>query len=187
MLSTFIDFCSGIGGGRLGLEKAGLKCLGFSDTSRLAIRTYQLMFETDSELNLGNLKRIKTDRLPLYDMLIAGFPCQTFSVMGRKEGFSDDRGQIIFHLSKIMRETQPKCFLLENVKGLVTHDKGNTIKVIVNELESSGYHVTYKVLTSLNYGVPQMRQRVYFVGVRKDLTDSLNDFVWPSEIPTPTL
>ena len=133
-ISTFFDFCSGIGGGRLGLEKVGLHCLGYSDTSRLAIRTYQLMHTTDNELSLGNLKRVKTDTMPAYDMLIAGFPCQTFSVIGRMDGFSDDRGQIIFHLSKILRETQPKCFLLENVKGLVTHDKGKTIKTIISEL-----------------------------------------------------
>ena len=100
-------------------------------------------------------------------MLIAGFPCQTFSVIGRKEGFSDDGGQIIFHLARILEETQPKCFLLENVKGLVTHDKGKTIKVIINELNRVGYDVTYKVLTSLEYGVPQMRQRVYFEASEK--------------------
>ena len=98
-ISTFLDFCSGIGGGRLGLERVGMRCLGFSDTSRLAIRTYQLMHNTENEINLGNLKRVKTEKLPNYDMLIAGFPCQTFSVIGRKDGFSDDRGQIIFHLS----------------------------------------------------------------------------------------
>lgn len=186
-LNTFIDFCSGIGGGRLGLEKVGMKCLGFSDTSRLAIRTYELMHSTEDELKLGNLKRIKTEKMPSYDMLIAGFPCQTFSVIGRKDGFSDDRGQIIFHLSKILRETQPKCFLLENVKGLVTHDKGATIKTILSELESAGYTVIYKVLTSLNYGVPQMRQRVYFVGVRKDIAESMDSFIWPQEIEIPSL
>jgi DNA (cytosine-5)-methyltransferase 1 len=145
------------------------------------------MHNTEDELKLGNLKRIKTEKMPSYDMLIAGFPCQTFSVIGRKDGFSDDRGQIIFHLSKILRETQPKCFLLENVKGLVTHDKGATIKTILAELESSGYAVAYKVLTSLNYGVPQMRQRVYFVGVRKDIVTSIDGFEWPREVEIPAL
>ena len=186
-IATFMDFCSGIGGGRLGLECVGMHCVGFSDTSRLAIRTYQLMHNTESELNLGNLKKVKTDEMPAYDMLIAGFPCQTFSVIGRKGGFSDDRGQIIFHLSKILRETKPKCFLLENVKGLVTHDNGKTIKTIVNELETSGYAVTYRVLTSLNYGVPQTRQRVYFIGVRKDIIPTMKDFLWPRELPVPAL
>ena len=186
-INSFLDLCSGIGGGRLGLENAGLKCIGYSDTSRLAVRTYQLMHNTENEISFFNLKKIKVEKLPPYDMLIAGFPCQTFSVMGRKDGFSDNRGQIIFHIARILKESQPKCFLLENVKGLVTHDKGATIKIILNELDDAGYRVTYKVLTSLDYGVPQMRQRVYFVGVRKDIADSLDDFEWPNPVPTPPL
>lgn len=186
-LSTFLDLCSGIGGGRLGLEKIGLKSIGYSDTSKLAIKTYKLMHDTADEPYYYNLKRIKTEKLPAYDMLIAGFPCQTFSVMGRKEGFSDDRGQIIFHIARILEETQPKSFLLENVRGLVTHDKGNTLKIIVEELNRVGYNVTYKVLSSIEYGVPQMRQRVYFVGIRKDLCKGLGDFEWPKPLEKPDL
>lgn len=186
-IKTFFDFCSGIGGGRLGLEKAGLSCVGRSETSRLADTTYKLMHNTDNDINYGNLKKLGRDKLPDFDMLIAGFPCQTFSVIGRKDGFSDDRGQIIFQLSRIMREMQPKCFLLENVRGLVTHDKGKTLKVIIEELENSGYYVTYKVLTSLEYGVPQMRQRVYFVGYRKDFKSNFEKFAWPDIIEKPCL
>lgn len=186
-ITTFLDLCSGIGGGRLGLELAGLKCVGYSDTSKLAVRTYNLMHDTDGEQYFYNLKRIKTENLPTYDMLIAGFPCQTFSVIGRKEGFSDDRGQIIFHLVRILEESKPKCFLFENVKGLVTHDKGNTLKIIINELNNAGYDVVYKVLTSLDYGVPQMRQRVYFVGIRKDLNVDINKFQWPKPVEKPPL
>ena len=186
-LNNFMDFCSGIGGGRLGLEQAGLKCVGYSDTARLAPITYNLMFDASTEKNYGNLKRIKTETLPKYDLLIAGFPCQTFSVIGRKDGFSDDRGQIIFHLARIIRETQPVCFLLENVKGLVTHDKGKTLQIILNELNNSGYDVTYKVLTSLDYGVPQMRQRVYFVGFKKSFQKPIESFEWPPPIEVPPL
>lgn len=186
-LNTFLDLCSGIGGGRLGLEQAGLKSIGYSDTSKLAVRTYTLMHDTKNEPYYYNLKKIKTEKLPAYDMLIAGFPCQTFSVIGRKKGFSDDRGQIIFHLARILRETQPKCFLLENVKGLVTHDKGNTIKIIINELNQAGYYVTYRVLTSLEYGIPQMRQRVYFVGIRKNLEKDISKFKWPKPVKKPPL
>ncbi len=186
-IKTFFDFCSGIGGGRLGLEKAGLSCVGRSETSRLADTTYKLMHNTDNDINYGNLKKLGRDKLPDFDMLIAGFPCQTFSVIGRKDGFSDDRGQIIFQLSRIMREMQPKCFLLENVRGLVTHDKGKTLKVIIEELENSGYYVTYKVLTSLEYGVPQMRQRVYFVGYRKDFKLNFEKFAWPDIVEKPCL
>ena len=179
MIETFFDFCSGIGGGRLGLEKAGLKCVGRSETSRLADITYKLMHNTDNEHNYGNLKKLGKENLPEFDVLIAGFPCQTFSVIGRQEGFSDDRGQIIFQLSRIMREMKPKCFILENVKGLVTHDGGKTIKRILAELSDSGYVTSYKVLTSLNYRVAQMRQRVYFVGFRKDLNLDYSKFNWP--------
>lgn len=186
-ISTFIDFCSGIGGGRLGLEQAGLKCVGYCDTSKLAVKTYELMHNTTNEQYFYSLKRIKCEKLPKYDMLIAGFPCQSFSVIGRKDGFSDDRGQIIFHIARILEESKPKCFLLENVKGLVTHDKGKTLKIIMEELNRVGYDVTYKVLTSLDYGVPQMRQRVYFVGVRKDLGISISDYLWPQPIKKPPL
>lgn len=186
-IQTFFDFCSGIGAGRLGLEQAGLKCVGYSDTARLAPVTYRLLHNADNEKNYGNLKRIKCETLPNFDLLIAGFPCQSFSVIGRKDGFSDDRGQIIFHLARILEETQPSCFLLENVKGLVTHDKGKTIQIIIDELNRVGYSVDYRILTSLNYGVPQMRQRVYFVGVRKDIADDISDFIWPDEVDTPPL
>lgn len=186
-ISTFFDFCSGIGGGRLGLEQCGLKSVGYSDTSRLSVATYKQLFNTENEKNFGNLEKIKTETLPNFDLLIAGFPCQTFSVMGRKAGFDDSRGQIIFHLSRIMKETQQKCFILENVRGLVTHDKGETLKIILNELNDSGYDVIYKVLTSLEYGVPQMRQRVYFIGVNKSLNKSIDEFQWPQTIEKPSL
>ena len=186
-INTFFDFCSGIGGGRLGLEQAGLKCVGRSETSRLADITYKMMFDTNNEINYGNLKKITKDKIPEFDMLIAGFPCQTFSVIGRQGGFSDDRGQIIFHLSRIINETRPKCFLLENVKGLVTHDSGNTLKVILRELRGNGYTVSYRVLSSLDYGVPQMRQRIYFIGFRNDLELDYSKFRWPNTIPKPPL
>lgn len=186
-IKTFFDFCSGIGGGRLGLEMSGLQCVGYSDTARLAPITYRLMHETINEKNYGNLKRIKTDTLPQFDLLIAGFPCQTFSVMGRKEGFSDTRGQIIFHLVRILSEVKPSCFILENVKGLVTHDKGNTLKIILKELDEAGYDVTYNVLSSIDHGVPQMRQRVYFIGINKDLQKDITKFQWPDPVPKPSL
>lgn len=187
LVETFLDLCSGIGGGRLGLEQAGMHSIGYSDTSKLAVRTYSLMHNVTDEPYYYNLKRIKTEKLGRYDLLIAGFPCQTFSVIGRKDGFSDNRGQIIFHLARILEETQPPCFLLENVKGLVTHDKGNTIKVIIQELNRVGYDVIYRVLTSLDYGVPQMRQRVYFIGIRKNLGKNINNFKWPSAVEKPPL
>lgn len=186
-LSTFFDFCSGIGGGRLGLEQIDLKSVGYSNTSRLSVTTYKQLFNTENEKNFGNLKKIKTETLPQFDLLIAGFPCQTFSVMGRKAGYDDSRGQIIFHLARILKDTQPKCFILENVRGLVTHDKGETLKIILNELENSGFNVIYKVLTSLEYGVPQMRQRVYFIGINKSLNKNIEFFNWPRPVEKTSL
>lgn len=186
-ISTFFDFCSGIGGGRLGLENCGLKCVGHSDTSRLSDSTYMQIFDTCHDKNYGNLKKLNKDNLPKFDLLIAGFPCQTFSVIGRKAGFNDDRGQIIFHLIRILNETRPKCFILENVRGLVTHDKGKTIKTILKEFENIDYHVSYKVITSLEHGVPQMRQRVYFVGFDKRAGLSSDGFKWIEPEQTPPL
>jgi len=145
------------------------------------------MFNTENEKNYGNLKKIKCETLPPFDLLIAGFPCQTFSVIGRKAGFSDERGQIIFHLIRIINETRPMCFILENVRGLVSHDKGATINKIMTEFDNIGYSVVYKVLNSLDYGVPQMRQRVYFIGFRNDLSMDINSFEWPKPVPIPSL
>ncbi len=186
-LNTFFDFCSGIGGGRLGLEQCGLSCVGYSDTSRLSATTYNLMHDTENEKNFGNLTKIQSENLPDFDILIAGFPCQTFSVIGRKQGFNDDRGQIIFHLARLIEENKPKCFILENVRGLVTHDKGETLKIIMKRLTDCGYTVSYRVLSSIEYGVPQMRQRVYFVGIRNDINVDVSNFEWPQTLERPHL
>lgn len=186
-LETFFDFCSGIGGGRLGLERCGLRCVGSSDTSRLSNASYAQMHDCRHEKNIGNLKNVTKENLPDFDVLIAGFPCQTFSVIGRKAGFSDDRGQIIFHLARIIQETRPKAFILENVRGLCTHDGGKTIKIILNLLSECGYGVFHNVLSSIEYGVPQMRQRVYFIGFRDDLGINYSTFHWPEKKEVPHL
>ncbi len=154
----FMDFCSGIGGGRLGLEKNGLKCIGYSEISENAVKLYKT-FYGDNEKNYGDLTKINADRLPYFDMLICGFPCQTFSIVGKRAGFNDMRGQIIFHIINILKAKKTPMFLLENVKGLVSHNGGKTISCIISMLESCGYHVEYRVLNSENYGVPQMRER----------------------------
>lgn len=187
MVNSFFDFCSGIGGGRLGLEKAGLSCVGYADSARISPISYRLLHDTSNEKNFGNIKKIDSSILPEFDILIAGFPCQTFSVIGRKEGLLDSRGQLIFHIARILAEAKPKCFLLENVRGLITHDKGRTLNTILKELENSGYIVIYRVLNSIDYGVPQMRQRVYFIGVRNDIDKNLNNFIWPKPSKKPPL
>lgn len=178
----FIDFCAGIGAGRLGLEKNGLSCVGFSEIDKQAEITYRKFFGID-EINHGDLTKIDPKKLPDFEMMIAGFPCQTFSVIGQRKGMGDERGQIIFSLIKIMLAKKLKYFILENVKGLTNHDNGNSLKVILQELEKAGYKVFYQVLNSVDYGVPQMRERIYFVGIRKDLVPEDFQFYFPERQP----
>jgi DNA (cytosine-5)-methyltransferase 1 len=178
----FMDFCAGIGAGRLGLEKNGLSCVGFSEIDRQAEITYRKFFGKE-EINHGDLTKIDPKKLPDFEMMIAGFPCQTFSVIGQRKGMGDERGQIIFSLIKIMLAKNLKYFILENVKGLTNHDNGNSFRVILQELEKAGYKVFYQVLNSVDYGVPQMRERIYFVGIRKDLVPEDFQFYFPERQP----
>lgn len=189
---TFIDFCSGIGGGRLGLELQGFKCIGFSEIDKKAIITYKNFFNT-TELELGDLTKLNPYHLPNFDLLISGFPCQSFSIVGKREGLENkDKGQIIYNLANILKIKKPKYFILENVKGIINHDKGHTLKHILKLLESCGYNVEYKLLNTLHFGLAQSRERVYFVGIRDDIeykfyfTESitqkgLKDFLSPSK------
>jgi len=119
--------------------------------------------------------------------MIAGFPCQSFSVIGQRKGMNDLRGQIIYGLIKIMNAKNLPYFILENVKGLTNHDNGRTFKIILEELDKTGYKVFSKVLSSLHYGVPQMRERIYFVGIRKDLIENSEKFEWPKQEKTPKI
>lgn len=173
---SFIDFCAGIGGGRVGLEHLGMICKGFSEIDKNAEKTYKL-FYGEEEHNYGDLMKINSEELPQFDFMISGFPCQTFSIVGKRCGLNDeDRGQIIYGLSSILKEKKVKYFILENVKGLVNHDKGNTFKTVLDLLDKSGYKVFSKTLNSLDFGIPQMRERIYLVGIRKDLIS--NDFTF---------
>ncbi|MDO8555417.1 MAG: DNA (cytosine-5-)-methyltransferase [bacterium] len=182
----FIDFCAGIGAGRLGLQNSGLSCLAFSEIDKYAERTYREFFGQE-EKNFGDLMKINPNDLPNFDLMIAGFPCQSFSVIGQRKGMCDHRGQIIYGLIKIMNGKNLPYFILENVKGLVNHESGKTLKTILEELEKAGYKVYHRVLSSLHYGVPQMRERIYFVGIRKDLVKENKHFEWPTPIKTPKI
>lgn len=179
----FVDFCAGIGAGRLGLQNLGLSCVGFSEIDKYAERTYREFFGQE-EKNHGDLMKINPADLPDFDLMIAGFPCQSFSVIGQRKGMNDHRGQIIYGLIKIMNAKNLPYFILENVKGLVNHEGGKTLKVILEELDKAGYKVYHRVLNSLEYGVPQMRERIYFVGIRKDLVNG-NNFEWPKPVFPP--
>lgn len=182
----FIDFCAGIGGGRIGLENLGMECAGFSEIASSYVKTYREFFG-EEERNYGDLTKINHDNLPEFDLMIAGFPCQTFSVIGQRTGMKDRRGQIIFNLIDIMKAKNLKYFILENVKGLMNHGNGESLKIILDELEKAGYKVFWKLVTSLSYGVPQMRERIYFVGIRKDLAKDDKRFSFPEPVEKPEL
>ena len=182
----FFDFCAGIGAGRLGLERAGMNCVGFSEISRNSIKTYSLLHDTTNEEKFGNLTKIVPEKLPSFDVAVAGFPCQTFSVIGKREGLQDARGQIVFKIMDLLKAKDVPYFIFENVKGLTTHDKGKTLQTIIESIEADGYHVEYKILTSSHFGVPQIRQRVYLIGIRKDKLKKSKEFLWPSEAITYT-
>lgn len=172
-----MDFCSGIGAGRLGLENAGMKCVAHSEIDPNTDKTYQLFFDDNS--NLGDLTQLNPNDLPNFDVMLAGFPCQTFSIVGKRAGMNDDRGQIIYYLTDILKQKNTPYFILENVKGLINHHQGKTLQSILELLSDTGYHTYYQVLDSQYYGVAQMRERVYFVGIRKDINHK------PFEFPEP--
>lgn len=181
---TFMDFCAGIGGGRLGLEGVGLSCVAHSEINPAADTTYRVFFGEDAT-NYGDLMKIDTSQIPDFDVLICGFPCQTFSINGKRAGFEDDRGLVIHGLVKIMVEKNVPYFILENVKGLVSHDKKRTLQRIMELFDENGYYAEWKILSSTDFGIPQARERIYIQGMRKDLGDGT--FSWPVPEPMPKL
>ncbi|RVZ14881.1 DNA cytosine methyltransferase [Helicobacter pylori] len=167
-----MDFCSGIGGGRLGLEQCHLKCVGHAEINHEALRTYELFFKDTH--NFGDLMRINPNDLPDFDALISGFPCQAFSINGKRKGLEDERGTIIYGIIRILKVKQPKCFLLENVKGLINHNKKATFNIIIKALQEAGYTTYYQILNSADFQLAQNRERIYIVGFRKDLKHPFN-------------
>jgi DNA (cytosine-5)-methyltransferase 1 len=172
---TFIDLFSGIGGFRIALENAGGTCVFSSDIDKRANETYFMNFGVWPK---GDITKIEASEIPDHDILCAGFPCQPFSIAGRRLGFSDTRGTLFFEIERILKAKKPRAFILENVKGLVNHDKGNTFKTIKNSLINLGYKIFYKVLNAKDYGLPQNRERIFIVGFRNDA-----DFKFPTPVP----
>ncbi len=161
----FIDLFSGIGGFRVAFESVGATCIFSAEIDKYACETYQKNFGDNP---LCDVSKLKANELPNFDILCAGFPCQPFSLAGKRKGFDDTRGTLFFDIEKVISEKQPKVFILENVKGLVNHDKGRTLKVILTTLKSKlNYNVFYKVLNSKDYGVPQNRERIYIIGFKE--------------------
>jgi DNA (cytosine-5)-methyltransferase 1 len=157
----FIDLFAGIGGMRLGFESVAGKCVFSSEWDTLAQDTYEANF---GERPSGDIAQIAVSDIPEHDILLAGFPCQPFSIIGKREGFTDTRGTLFFEIERILREKKPTAFLLENVKQFKTHDNGNTCKIVLDKLHEIGYHTHIAVLNALNFGVAQKRERTFIVG-----------------------
>ena len=161
----FFDLFSGIGGFREGLRRAGnFVCVGHCEVDTYADKNYRLLFDTEGEWYCNDARTIEPERMPDFDLLCAGFPCQAFSIAGKREGFADARGTLFFEIARILEAKRPSYFILENVPGLLSHDKGRTFCTILSTLSELGYHVEWKVLNSKDFGVPQARKRVYIVG-----------------------
>ncbi|MBR1667450.1 MAG: DNA (cytosine-5-)-methyltransferase [Bacteroidaceae bacterium] len=158
---TFIDLFAGIGGIRIPFDEMGYQCLFSSEWDAKACQTYFANFGT---VPFGDITKIPATKIPKHDVLLAGFPCQAFSIMGKMQGFADTRGTMFFEIERILKHHQTPYILLENVKQLVGHDGGRTFKVILERLDQLGYHVKWKVLNALDFGLPQKRERVIIVG-----------------------
>lgn len=179
---TFIDLFAGIGGFRMALQNLGGECVFSSEWDEQAQRTYYANY---GEVPFGDITKETTKAyIPdNFDVLCAGFPCQAFSLAGKRLGFAETRGTLFFDVAEILRRKQPKAFFLENVKGLAIHDKGRTLKTILNTLDEVGYVVPEpQILNAMFYGVPQHRERIYIVGFRKDLGIMAEDFHYPEKL-----
>jgi DNA (cytosine-5)-methyltransferase 1 len=137
-------------------------CIGYSEVDKYAVSIYQKHFP--NHINYGDITKINADTLPDFDLLVGGFPCQAFSIAGKRKGFEDTRGTLFFDLARILRAKQPRLFVFENVKGLLSHDNGKTFRTIIGSLDELGYDCEWQVLNSKNHGVPQNRERVFIVG-----------------------
>lgn len=176
----YFSMFSGIGGFELGIQKVGTKpqnstdtesgtpqhsfsplCVGYSEIDKYAIKVYERHFE---HRNYGNATTINATELPDFDLLVGGFPCQAFSIAGKRKGFDDTRGTLFFDIARILAEKRPRHLVLENVKGLLSHDSGKTFQTILGVLSDLGYRVEWQVLNSKDFGVPQNRERIYFIG-----------------------
>jgi len=171
---TFIDLFAGIGGFRIALESFGGRCVFSSDWDKHSQLTYKDNF---GEVPVGDITKVNEKDIPRHNVLCAGFPCQAFSVSGKRKGFKDTRGTLFFDIARIAKYHKPEILFLENVKNLERHNKGKTLQVICDTLDEIGYDVFKKVLNASHYGVPQSRKRIYFIAFRKNL--GVKDFYFP--------
>lgn len=163
----FLDLFAGIGGFRLGMESAGHECVGFCEIDKFARASYKAIHNTEGEIELHDITTVTEEEIRSIgevDVVCGGFPCQAFSIAGARRGFEDTRGTLFFEIARFASILKPRYLFLENVKGLLNHDRGNTFEVILSALDELGYDVEWQVLNSKNFGVPQNRERVYIVG-----------------------
>lgn len=173
----FIDLFCGLGGFRLALESYGAECVFSSDIDKHVSETYKNNF---GDYPLSDITTVDEKDIPKHDILCAGFPCQAFSISGKQRGFEDTRGTLFREVVRIAKYHQPELLLLENVKNLEKHDDGKTFEVIKSNIEEIGYNMYYKVLNASQYGVPQSRERIYMVCIRKDLDNK--NYVFPKPV-----
>ena len=181
---TFVDLFAGIGGFRIPLQQLGGKCLGYSEIDTEAVNVYRQNFLNqfnDEELDLGDITNIK--KLPNnIDILVGGVPCQPWSIAGKLKGFNDNRGQLWFDVIRLVKQANPKAFIFENVKGLTEPRNKQQLDYIINHLTNAGFVVKYSVLNSYDFGVPQDRDRVFIVGIKKDI-ELASHFQFPKPSP----
>lgn len=192
----FIDLFAGIGGLRIGFESIGGRCMWTSEWNDWSQKTYRANFPSDTHEIAGDITRINEKDIPEHDVLLAGFPCQPFSIagvskknaLGRAHGFRcEAQGTLFFDVARVIEHHRPKAFLLENVKNLVSHDRGNTFRVIAETLTRElGYHVSARVIDAQSF-VPQHRERIFIVGFREDSGFTLDDLVVPDPANGPKL
>lgn len=177
-------FFSGVGGIELGFEQAGFKTVYANELDKYAVETFRENHEVD--IDHRSILDVKSEEIPDFNIMLAGFPCQAFSIAGYRKGFKDKgRGDLFFELERIFSEKQPDILFLENVKNLVGHDKGKTFQIIKDALEANGYHIHYKVMNAAEYGnIPQNRERIYIVCFKDKAQHER--FSFPEEIPLTT-
>ena len=163
----FLDLFAGIGGFRLGMEAAGHECVGFCEIDKFARESYKAIHDTKGEIELHDITAVSDDTvrgIGHVDVICGGFPCQAFSIAGKRKGFEDTRGTLFFEIARFASILRPRLLFLENVKGLLNHDGGDTFETIIAALDELGYDAEWQVLNSKNFGVPQNRERVFIIG-----------------------
>lgn len=176
---TFIDLFAGLGGFRLALESLGAECVYSSEWDEPVRKVYSDNFD---EIPDGDITQVDEKNIPDHDILCAGFPCQAFSISGKQNGFEDSRGTLFFDVARIVKEKQPKVVFMENVKNFASHDGGKTLEVVRATMENLGYTFFYKVLSAVDFGIPQKRERIYMVCFRNDLNVASFNYPKPFEL-----